>query len=384
MAHNQGILLYTDKSSSYKSLEEIEQLHLLGGIQSQAKLFAYTDELAEGLDKFRTLFPEEYQLCKHVRKKGETHYELQKISPVFNTKVLYEMPDSIASLQKHLCDQGYVLIRLSKPLDERQLLKLIGGEDELLDYRNGLNQRDEMPGSIFSYVTQWSPSSEILPHNELSHHPVFPRWVCFFSKTPAEYGGETTLFDCAQAFEKLSHTTQQELLSEDIIFIRQHPLNASDLSKQSVNQKITYWENAGYECKLISETVNGELCEFIETRLARPMVYYHKGQACLHASIVGVAAYWYRSVMPDQKPQLVLQWKHGSPFPDVKFRELEEAVKSARIFYCNHPQANDLIILDNLRIAHGRTPFIGNRAVGILMSGSASFSFESCRWQTCL
>lgn len=58
---------------------------------------------------------------------------------------------------------------------------------------------------------------------------------------------------------------------------------------------------------------------------------------------------------------------------------MEEAVKSARIFH-NNWQENDVLILDNPRIARGRVPFRGDRVVGVLMAGKGCFEFQKNGW----
>jgi len=135
----------------------------------------------------------------------------------------------------------------------------------------------------------------------------------------------------------------------------------------------------GYTCLLHRESENGKVIDVVETQLKRPLAYRYKGKTCLHASIVGAAAYWYRQVMGDKKPQMELKWENGVAKPEGQLEEMEEAIKSARIFY-DEWQKNDLLILDNLRIAHGRLPFVGERLVGILMGGKACFEFNSNGW----
>ena len=55
------------------------------------------------------------------------------------------------------------------------------------------------------------------------------------------------------------------------------------------------------------------------------------------------------------------------------------ALKSARIVY-NNWQENDVLILDNLRIAHGRLPFMGKRVLGTLMAEKTHFEFKGNEW----
>ncbi len=75
-----------------------------------------------------------------------------------------------------------------------------------------------------------------------------------------------------------------------------------------------------------------------------------------------------------------LKWDNGRTLPEEQLQEMEEAIKSARIFYYDEWQKNDLLILDNLRIVHGRLPFVGERLVGVLMGRKACFKFTANGW----
>ena len=66
-------------------------------------------------------------------------------------------------------------------------------------------------------------------------------------------------------------------------------------------------------------------------------------------------------------------------FTYEEFYELDEAILLSRIRYGGW-QSNDVLILDNIRIAHGRQPFIGKRLIGVLMAQPTRFTDEDGQW----
>jgi|GEM_PF-2228847 len=386
--HPWNLVLSKEDSQEPEIWEKLKELHLFGEIKPGDRISTDTGDITNNLSRLANMFPGEYRVIESAVADGNFQQGLLRISPSSTANICHEMPASIEQLESQLHEHGHILIRTGQPLHEGKIIELIGGREKLMNYQHGLNERKKVPNSILSDVTPWSKEEEILPHNELSHHIEFPKYVCFICKQPAQYGGETTIYDCQQAFANLSPSLKKAATQKHVIFVRKHVEQRNhkkyDSSWQSILAKnseeaIAHWTKLGYTCVLHRESENGNMIDVVETQLKRPLAYRYKGKTCLHASIVGAASYWYRQLLGDKKPQMELKWEDGEPFSEAQFQEMEKAIKSARIFY-NDWQKNDLLILDNLRIAHGRLPFIGKRLVGILMGGKASFEFKENEW----
>ncbi|NET09741.1 MAG: TauD/TfdA family dioxygenase [Symploca sp. SIO2B6] len=364
-------------------------LHIKGEIKPGDRLVTRVGTKIDNLKRLASMFAGEYQATHSNLPHGDAQTELLRLSPSITANMCNELPESTDELENQMEDCGFLLVRNGFPLDEDKIVQLMGGSENLIDYGHGLNARAKVPSSIFSYVTPWSEELDILPHNELSHHIEFPRYVCFMCKQPAQYGGETTIYDCEKAFASLSPTSQQAALEKSIIFVRKHVGRRNhkkysscwqDISAKTGQEAMGHWLKLGYHCSLSYEHEDGELVEVLETQMKRPLAYWYKGKPCLHASIVGAASYWYQQVPGKQAPQMQVMWEGGEALIEAQFREMEKAIKSARIFYCAQWQTHDLLILDNLRISHGRLPFLGKRLVGLLMGGKAHFEAKSGRW----
>ena len=387
--NSKNLVLSNENLQQSETWEKLKELHILGEIKPGDRISTETGDITNTLSRLAKMFAGEYQVIQRTLADGNFQEELVRISSPITANICHEIPESTEQLTSQLKEYGHILIRTGQPLDQDQIIKLIGGSKKLMNYRYGNQERKQVPGSIYLNVTPWQQEMDILPHNELTYHTEFPQNVCFICKQPTEYGGETTIYDCQQAFANLSPSFQKEAIEKNIIFAkkyvqqRNHPKYSSWQQMFDENttteEVIAHWTTFGYTCLLHQESENGEIIDIVETQIERPIAYNYNGNTCLHASIVGVAPYWYREIWQDKEPQVMLKSEDGELYPEERVQEMEEAIKSARIFY-NNLQENDVLLLDNPRIAHGRLPFRGDRVVGVLMGGKGCFEFQENGW----
>lgn len=84
-----------------------------------------------------------------------------------------------------------------------------------------------------------------------------------------------------------------------------------------------------------------------------------------HASWLDGHSYW-DAVPYDERPYHCL-WGDGVPFSDTEMTEIREAYKKNTIAVRLDP--GDVLVLDNLRVVHGRNPYKGEqRLLGLLLS----------------
>ncbi|MCB0376289.1 MAG: TauD/TfdA family dioxygenase, partial [Sinomicrobium sp.] len=268
---------------------------------------------------------------------------------------------------------------------------LIKGTGKPMDYnRYGTTTRKKIKNSKALQVTPWAKEVILPAHNEMTHHTEFPKNMAFLCKEPAQYGGETAIYDCARAFENLSPEMQQKISNRNVICRKRYVESASDLRyiswKQVLGEDTTreqameHFSSLGYQCHSIQEKENGKTLDILEIHLLRPMVYQYRGKTCLHASMIPLTPFWYWQIWPGKTPPLMVTWENGEPLSYEEFYELDEAVLAARIRYDGWKK-HDVLVVDNPRIAHGRLPYTGERLMGGLMAQPARFIQNEAQWQ---
>jgi hypothetical protein len=142
---------------------------------------------------------------------------------------------------------------------------------------------------------------------------------------------------------------------------------------------LTHFRELGFTCQLSQEVEDGHTIDVISTTLLRPLVYTHQGQQCLHSSIGGVSPYWYAEVGSGQAPPLMVTWTDSSALSLETYEAISDAMCRARIQYGGWQQ-HDVLIMDNLKVAHGRLPLLGQRTIGVCIAEPSQFSYQNNDW----
>ncbi len=389
LPHPWHIALSEEHSQSRAIYQKLTELHIRGHIQPGDVVTTIKSSSVNDVGHLANMFAGEYEVSEQSLPNGPIRQTLTRIVPVINANILDEAPASSEELEAELCEFGHVMIRSGKPVDEGQLLELLIGNGKAMDYRYGNTARQKIKGSSSLLVTPWPKELSVLPHSELTYHTEFPKNLSFICKEPAQYGGETSIYDCAKAFESLSPDFQRKASRHNVIFRKRYvqalehgryPSWQQVIGEETNHEDmIDHVRSLGYDYSVLQLEENGSMTTVVETQLTRPMVYEYQGKQCLHSSVVGIAPYWYEEVWPGKEPPLTATWDNGEPFSFDELRLMEKALLSARIFY-NNWQKHDIMILDNPRIAHGRLPLVGDRIIGAVVAQPAQFTKANGHW----
>ncbi|VFN01023.1 MAG: Taurine dioxygenase, alpha-ketoglutarate-dependent, partial [Candidatus Kentron sp. G] len=387
--HPWHIALSKEDSENPAISAKLVALHVKGELRSGDRVTIVTDSPTGDVEHWASMFPTEYDISEQPLTDSALRQEFTRITPAINANIVNELPATSEALEAELHEFGHALVRSGRPIDEGLVLDLLRGSGNTMDYQYGNTAREKVEGSSSLKVTPWPKELSILPHNELTYHTEFPKNAAFICKKPAPYGGETSIYDCARAFENLPPDLRTKLENHDVIFYKRY-VKALDHERYPSWQRIVgenathedlvkHFGSMGYECAVFELEDNGGRTTVVETRLKRPAVYEYQGHSCLHSSIVGISPYWYEKVWPGREPPLTVSWDDGSPLSFEEFFRMDKALSSARIFYDNWRQ-HDVLLLDNVRIAHGRMPFMGERTTGLLIAQALRFRKDAGSW----
>jgi alpha-ketoglutarate-dependent taurine dioxygenase len=380
----------SEKESGDKAIYQmLVELHISGKLQPGDKIIGFKSHLLHNINYFAKTFFGEYQVDEQSDTEGKTVQTLTRVQPVINANIHEAMPTSPGVLENQLETHGHIVIRSGKPVDEAEVLGLIKGKGKPMDYnRYGTTTRKQIKDSAALQVTPWDKEVILPAHNEMTHHTEFPRNMAFLCKEPAEFGGETAIYDCAKAFDNLSSDMQNKIAGRNVICRKRYVENSSDLrylswqqvlgENSSREQAIEHFTALGYKCHFIQEE-EGKATDILEIRLVRPLVYQYRGKNCLHASMIPLTPFWYWQIWPGKIPPLMVTWENGEPLSYEEFYALDEAVLAARIRYDGW-RKHDVLIIDNPRIAHGRLPYTGERLMGGLMAQPSRFIQQAGHW----
>ena len=237
-----------------------------------------------------------------------------------------------------------------------------------LQYANDANRREirfENPK-----LHNVDPGKMEMPlHSEASYSPSWPEIVWFYCRLAPKKSGQTTVCDGRSIYKNLSQKTKNFFLSNQIVYKLKIPYerkknNQSDI--EEIKLKPWYIENPGVtDCFIDFKNKEIHLKQkryaVVETRKSNKVSF------CNHLQII-----------LDRDPQ-VLGWslEDGSKIPDDIMSEVKKV--SDRLTININWNDNELCMIDNKRMMHGRRAILENEKRDILniQSLRASFGYGS-------
>ena len=237
-----------------------------------------------------------------------------------------------------------------------------------LQYANDANRREirfENPK-----LHNVDPGKMEMPlHSEASYSPSWPEIVWFYCRLAPKKSGQTTVCDGRSIYKNLSQKTKNFFLSNQIVYKLKIPYerkknNQSDI--EEIKLKPWYIENPGVtDCFIDFKNKEIHLKQkryaVVETRKSNKVSFSNHLQIIL-----------------DRDPQ-VLGWslEDGSKIPDDIMSEVKKV--SDRLTININWNDNELCMIDNKRMMHGRRAISENEKRDILniQSLRASFGYGS-------
>lgn len=254
------------------------------------------------------------------------------------------------------------------------------------DYPFGVSPRHSVTKRVFK-STEYANFMVIPPHTEMAYLRYRPRWIAFYCDIEPKRFGETPLYDMAAAFEALPPALQHRLSGLEMSYVRfiRH-------QKALVTFERTIEETFGTRDRTAIEAFCREYDirpswigdKFLRAETVLPAVAIHPdtGRRCLnaqfinaHSLISGIARIAKRYPAPMRllfntyirfqygKPTVHYSSKpaNGHDFTAAETAEIDRAIHgSSTVFKWRR---GDMIVIDNVRAAHGRLNVKGPRRI---------------------
>jgi alpha-ketoglutarate-dependent taurine dioxygenase len=289
-----------------------------------------------------------------------------------------------ASLVESLCHRhGGIRFRGFSPNTKAHFRALFQSvSPSPMDYRDRSSPRSEVEERLYTSTDQ--PASErIRMHCELSYSHKWPTRLALFCEHPAAAGGETPLADTRLVLHHLSSATRDRFTALGVRYGRvlREGIGLSWRDVFGVDSR----EAVELHCRQ-SGIAFQWLDDALELEWTRPSIRQHPRTA--QPVWFNHAAFFHRQALApavaaalgDEPPPFWSSFGDGSPISADIFAEIEEAYDKATIV---EPWiAGDIVLLDNMLLAHGRRPFNGRRAVYVMMGAPMSDEEQPVRPET--
>lgn len=248
---------------------------------------------------------------------------------------------------------------------------------EALEYTYRSTPRTEVAGRIYS-STEYPSDQHIPMHNEMSYTRKWPMKIWFHCIVAAESGGETPIADSRKVFQRIDPAIRDKFAAKNVAYVRNYG-GEMDLPWQEVFQTRDprevedFCRGAGIELEWKSETTlrTRQVAQAVARHpITEDMVWFNQAHL-FHVSALDpvMQEILYREYGETGLPRNSY-YGDGSPIEAEALEQIREAYRQESI---DIPwRVGDVLLLDNMLVAHGRRPFNGARKVVVGMAEPAS------------
>jgi alpha-ketoglutarate-dependent taurine dioxygenase len=246
----------------------------------------------------------------------------------------------------------------------------------LMSYEGGDSPRAAVTDKVYT-STSYPASAPISLHNEMSYSREYPSLIAFYCEIPPEVGGATPLADCRQVLRALTPELVERFRTKRLRYVQN--LHAGVGLGKSWRDTFETDDRAKVEAILARRGAelqwkpDGSLrvAEVIDPIVTHPSsgepVFFSQAHLWHVSSLDPRTRDALRKIVKEEDLYHACSFGDGSPISEEDLGEIRRALDAATIEF---PwRKRDVLLLDNLLIAHGRRPFQGPRRVLVAMGG---------------
>jgi alpha-ketoglutarate-dependent taurine dioxygenase len=264
---------------------------------------------------------------------------------------------------------------LKEVAEFERLLEAIAGP--LLDYSYRSTPRSQVSGKI--YTSTEYPADQAIPlHNEMSYTRTWPMKIGFFAVKIAAHGGETPIADSRKVLARIDPAIKERFREKQVMYVRNYG-KGIDLPWQEVFQTTDKAEverfclSAGiaFEWKDHDRLRTAQVCQAVATHpRSGEKVWFNQAHLFHVSSLPSEARETLLAAFREEDLPRNTYYGDGTPIEPAALDAIRYAYDQETVVF---PwQEGDILLLDNMLVAHGRRPFVGPRKTVVGMAESMS------------
>ncbi len=281
--------------------------------------------------------------------------------------------DNRRSIDAALLEHGALLFRrceVSSPAAFQEIAAALC--DSVADYVYRSTPRTTLHANVYT-ATEYRADATIPLHNENSYQRDWPMKLVFCCVTPAATGGETPLALTSAVTQRIDPAIVEQMQESGVLYVRNYGGNA-DLTWQTTFQTESRAEVEAFcrkhdiDCTwLDNDTLRtAQRCHAVAFHPVTGERLWFNQAHLFHVSSLG----------PDDAEAMLEVFgeahlpRHayrgdGAPLESGLLEHIRRAYDAETVAFSW--QRGDVLLLDNMRVAHGRRPFTGARQVLVAM-----------------
>jgi len=237
--------------------------------------------------------------------------------------------------------------------------------------------REELGGRVYG-STPYPADETILFHNESSHMHRWPMLIWFYCVKAALQGGESPIVDCRQMYQSMDASIRERFERSGLMYVRNFT-DGLDVSWQEFFHTEDKSKVEEY-CRAAAIDFEWKSEGGLRTRQICPAVVRHPqtnepvffNQLQLHhiSCLAPAVRESLLSMMKEEDLPRNVYYGDGSAIEDSVVTYLRELSQKLCVSFPWREQ--DILMLNNMLVAHSRNPFVGERKIVVAMGDLVS------------
>jgi amino acid adenylation domain-containing protein len=237
--------------------------------------------------------------------------------------------------------------------------------------------REELGGKVYG-STPYPADETILFHNESSHMQRWPMLIWFYCVKAAEQGGESPIIDCRRIYQLMEPRIRERFEQKGLMYVRNFT-DELDVSWQSffhTDDKSAveeYCRQAGidFEWKGDNGLRTREMCPAVVRHpQTGEMVFFNQVQLHHILCLAPAVRESLLSMMKEEDLPRNVYYGDGSRIEDSVMKYLGDLYRQTAVSFSW--REHDVLMLNNMLVAHSRNPFVGERKIVVALGNLVS------------